>query len=205
MLRLGEFIVRGYFKVTSLLINLHTNFYKELLHLKCDCDKTTNFFRSAEIISNNNKNIKIGKYSQIHGIIQCFNKKSIIEIGDYCFIGPSSRLWAMECIKIGNRCLISHNVHILDANNHSISAAKRHLEAVSIFVNGQVPDLCEDIAIAPVLIEDDVWVGFGATILRGVKIGRGSIIGANSVVTKDVPTYSIVAGNPSRIIGQSLP
>ncbi len=205
MLSLGAYVVRGYFKLTSLLSILHTNCYKKLLRSKCDCDETTNFFRSAEIVSINNKNIKIGKYSQIHGIIQCFNQKSIVEIGEYCFLGPSSRLWAMESIMIGNRCLISHNVHILDTNNHSISAAKRHAEAVSVFVNEYVSDLCEDITIAPVFIEDDVWVGFGATILKGVKIGRGSIIGANSVVTKDVPAYSIVAGNPSKIIGQSLP
>lgn len=205
MLRLESYIARGYFKVASLLINLHTNFYNKLMRLRCDCEVTTKFFRTAEISSINNNNIKIGKHTQIHGIIQCFNKMAIVEIGEYCFLGPSSRLWAMNNIKIGDRCLISHNVHILDTNNHSFSAVKRHAEAVSVFANVHTAEYSSDVVTAPVLIEDDVWVGFGASILKGVKIGCGSIIGANSVVTKDVPSYSIIAGNPSKIIGKSLP
>ena len=50
------------------------------------------------------------------------------------------------------------------------------------------------------VIEDEVWVGGGATILHGVTIGRGSVIGAGAVVTKSVPPYSVVAGNPARVI-----
>jgi len=50
------------------------------------------------------------------------------------------------------------------------------------------------------VIEDDVWIGFKATILKGVTIGRGSVIAAGSVVTKDVPPYTLVAGNPAQII-----
>jgi acetyltransferase-like isoleucine patch superfamily enzyme len=51
------------------------------------------------------------------------------------------------------------------------------------------------------VIEDDVWIGFSASIMKGVKIGRGAIIGAGSMVTKDVPPYAIVAGNPAQTIG----
>jgi acetyltransferase-like isoleucine patch superfamily enzyme len=57
----------------------------------------------------------------------------------------------------------------------------------------------------PVVIEDDVWIGFGSAVLKGVTIGRGAVVAAMSVVTKDVPAYTIVAGNPAREIGRSEP
>ena len=57
-----------------------------------------------------------------------------------------------------------------------------------------------DIKASPVVIDDDVWIGFNCTILKGVKIGKGSVIAACSVVTKDVPPNVIVAGNPAKIV-----
>jgi acetyltransferase-like isoleucine patch superfamily enzyme len=57
------------------------------------------------------------------------------------------------------------------------------------------------VGMSPIVIEDDVWIGFNATVLKGVTIGRGAIIGASTVVTKDVPPYAIVVGNPQRQIG----
>ena len=57
-----------------------------------------------------------------------------------------------------------------------------------------------DLAAAPIVIEDNVWIGKRAAILKGVHIGKGSIIGLGAIVTKDVPPYCIVAGNPARIV-----
>jgi maltose O-acetyltransferase len=57
--------------------------------------------------------------------------------------------------------------------------------------------------MAPVVIEDDVWIGFNSSIMKGVTIGRGAIVGASSVITKDVSPYSIVVGNPQRQVGNS--
>jgi acetyltransferase-like isoleucine patch superfamily enzyme len=57
------------------------------------------------------------------------------------------------------------------------------------------------VAMAPIVIEDDVWIGFNATILKGVTICKGAIIGAATVITKDVPPYAIMVGNPARQVG----
>jgi len=57
----------------------------------------------------------------------------------------------------------------------------------------------------PIMIEDDVWIGFNAAILKGVTIGKGAVVGACAVVLHDVPPYTIVGGNPARRIGESLP
>lgn len=56
------------------------------------------------------------------------------------------------------------------------------------------------VSIRPVVIRNQVWIGFGASILKGVTVGDGAVIGANAVVTRDVPPYAVVAGNPARII-----
>ena len=67
------------------------------------------------------------------------------------------------------------------------------------------PKQIADISSAPVVIKDEAWIGFNATILKGVTIGRGAVVGAASVVTKDVADYTIVAGNPAKAIGFSRP
>jgi maltose O-acetyltransferase len=63
----------------------------------------------------------------------------------------------------------------------------------------------DDLPSAPITIEDDAWLGFNSVVLRGVTIGAGAIVGAASVVTKDVMPFSVVAGNPARIVGESRP
>lgn len=63
----------------------------------------------------------------------------------------------------------------------------------------------ENVKSGPVVIEDDVWIGLNAIILKGVKIGRGAVVGAGSVITRDVEPYTIVVGSPQRVTGKSLP
>lgn len=121
-----------------------------------------------------------------------------IQIGNYCYIGEGSRLWSEGCITIDDRVLIAHNVDIHDSNDHPVDCKERHQHYCDILGVGFLDkyNLCSQ----PVTIEDDVWIGFGAAIMKGVTIGKGAIIAAHTVVTKDVLPYTVVAGNPAQII-----
>lgn len=92
-------------------------------------------------------------------------------------------------VEIGNECLIGANVTISDTDFHPMKAHGRRYSKEM-----------DEIAAAPVIIEDNVFIGTGAIILKGVRIGRNSVIGAGAVVTKDIPGNSIAAGNPAKLI-----
>jgi acetyltransferase-like isoleucine patch superfamily enzyme len=148
--------------------------------------------------------ITIAARSQILGQLLVFGHGGNIRIGESCYVGEHSRIWSADSITIGDRVLISHNVNIHDNNSHSLSAQHRHLHFSQILTHGH-PQKLDDVASAPIVIEDDAWIGFNSTILNGVRIGRGAIVGAATVVTKDVPAYAIVAGSPAKIIGHARP
>ena len=148
--------------------------------------------------------ILIGANSHVLGQLVVLAHGGSIRIGRSCFIGEHSRIWSADSITIGNRVLISHNVNIHDHNSHSSSALNRHEHFNEIFAHGH-PAQLEDVPSARIVIEDDAWIGFNSTILKGVTIGRGAVVGAASVITKDVNAYTIVAGNPARVIGHAKP
>ncbi len=112
-----------------------------------------------------------------------------IIVGDWCYIGTRTEIWSMNSISIGNRVLISHDVNIHDGSGHSLNAIERHNHFRHIIEKGhpQDPKDLPGLISEPIVIEDDVWISFGATILRGVRIGAGSVIAAGAIVTKDVP------------------
>jgi acetyltransferase-like isoleucine patch superfamily enzyme len=97
-------------------------------------------------------------------------------------------------IRIGSHVMFGPGVTIR-GGNHRFDLLGRYVDTITDMEKRTEDDL-------GVLIEDDVWVGGNATILHGVKVGRGSIIGASAVVTRDVPPYSIAVGNPARVIGR---
>lgn len=99
-------------------------------------------------------------------------------------------------LSIGNYVSIAQNVHfILDAD-HYMNHISTYPFLSKILYKGE----SESFGKGDIYVEDDVWIGFGSTIMSGVKIGQGAVIAAGSVVTKDVPSYSIVAGIPAKII-----
>ncbi|WP_395052136.1 acyltransferase [Flavobacterium sp.] len=163
----------------------------------------TRIFEEAKICNhlNDRTKIVIGENTDIRGELMLFGHAGEIIIGDYCFVGENSKIWSAKKIVIGNRVLISHNVNIHDNNSHPTDKNLRHEDFKHIKNLGlqKINDLNEK----QVIIGDDCWIGFNSTILKGVTIGKSVIIGANTLVTKDVPDFAVCVGNPMKIIKYS--
>jgi acetyltransferase-like isoleucine patch superfamily enzyme len=108
-------------------------------------------------------------------------------IGDGTFVGHLCDFRIARSIRIGEHCLIAGGVTIADYDGHPVDAGSRR--------DGATSPLAE---VRPVEIGDDVWIGHGAVILKGVNIGDRAVIGAHAIVTRDVPSDCIMAGNPAR-------
>lgn len=154
--------------------------------------------KKAIIRVNNLKNLKLGKNNSIgaFSIIIVANdlsnpnsfKDSSLSIGSNTYIGEGNNIRAAGgTIIIGNDCLISQHVTIV-ASNHGIEK--------EILIRKQAWSITNNF----VTINDDVWIGAGSIILPGVIVGKGAIIAAGSVVTKSIPDYAIVAGNPAKVL-----
>jgi len=133
--------------------------------------------------------VTVGENSYLRGRLLTYGHGGRISIGNWCYIGVRSEIWSMNSIIIGNRVLIAHDVNIHDGDAHSRYTGERHQHYRHILEKGHPRSLdgMPGIQSAPVVIEDDVWISFGVTVLKGVRIGKGSIIAANSMVTNDVP------------------
>ena len=142
--------------------------------------------------------IRIGAFTHIKGELLTFGHGGKIEMGQYCFVGEYSRIWSAASILIGDRVLISHNVNIFDNDTHPIDAKTRHWQFKEIITRGQPKTI--HLKEKPIVIGNDVLISCMSIILSGVTIGEGAIVGAGSVVTKDVPPWTIVAGNPAKTI-----
>lgn len=146
--------------------------------------------------------------------------------GTHCAIGRGLRIWGSVRIRLGERCALFDDVIIsgvgdIEIKNRStighntVLVCRERIEIGSdVMIAGHcylldvdheyesretpVPD--QGLRISPIIIGDDVWIGAHTIILRGVHIGQGAIIGANSVVTKDIPSYAVAAGNPAKVI-----
>jgi acetyltransferase-like isoleucine patch superfamily enzyme len=132
-------------------------------------------------------------------------------------VGSRPRLWAAQRIEIGDHCYLGHEVsietncrigrHVLIANRVALVGRRDHdfrTLGVPVRFGHWVGS---ERSPSPfrgdtVVIEDDVWIGFGAMVLSGVRVGRGAIVAAGSVVKGDVPPYTIVGGNPALPIGR---
>jgi acetyltransferase-like isoleucine patch superfamily enzyme len=117
--------------------------------------------------------------------LQARGSDARILIGDGTFFSNNVQVLAVQSVTIGARCLIGDSVLIFDSDFHDLSAEGRH----------SVPA-----AAAPVVLEDNVFIGSRVIILKGVTIGKDSVIGAGSVVVRSIPPGVIAAGNPAKVI-----
>ncbi len=130
-----------------------------------------------------------GYHINMHSPVKLFADRpdAKIRIGDKTRIHGAC-IHAYQSIAIGNNCLIAANCQIFDGNGHDLS-----FPAVEDRINTTGSS-------KPIVIEDNVWIGANSIVLPGVTIGRGSVISANSVVTKDIPPMVVAGGNPAVII-----
>lgn len=145
----------------------------------------------------NREQVKIGNNCEIGAKIH-IEGNGHLSIGNYTTIRENTVISSIAGITIGNCTVISNNCIIRDHNSHPTSPDKR----MEMCKSGFYSDLWSNryAANAPIIIDDNVWIGERAIILKGVIIGKGSIVATNAVVTKDVPPYTIVAGNPARVV-----
>jgi acetyltransferase-like isoleucine patch superfamily enzyme len=122
-----------------------------------------------------------GKFSLYQGASVYVAPNATLKISGNAFLNTNSTLNCFHRIEIGNGVCISDNVEIQDSDNHFINEQKGEMSA-------------------PIVIEDNVWIGKNVIILKGVTIGHNSVIGAGAVVTKNVPNHSVAAGNPAKVI-----
>ena len=139
--------------------------------------------------------IRIGDNVTISGVTTLVGSKMaddpILDIGSGSYIGYQTGIVSGRGVHIGEYVLIANRVFIAADDGHPIDFAARR---------ANLSPASED--LKEIWIEDDVWIGEGATILKGVRLGKGAIVASHAVVTKDVPPYSVVAGNPASIVKQ---
>lgn len=120
-----------------------------------------------------------------------YTERPTLRIGDRTMIGHGSTLVVARAVTIGADCLIAGGVAIFDSPGHPSEPEPRRRRRRPA-----------DEDVRPVVLEDNVWVGRGATVGPGVTIGEGSIVAAQALVLNDVPAYSVVMGNPARRVLQ---
>ncbi len=145
------------------------------------------------------KSISVGSNTIIKGELLVFPYGGRMKIGNNCYIGQDVRIWSGDNIEIGNDVLISHQVNIIDSNSHEINHLERSQSYKNLLINGH-PKSKGSILTKPIIIGDHVWISCSVNILKGVTIGKGAIIAAGSLVTEDVKEFTMVGGNPAKLI-----
>ena len=171
----------------------------------CILDRGAKLYRSARIrnASGKDSEIRVGSHSMILGELLTFAHGGQIQIGTWCYVGEGTRIWSASRIFIEDRVLIAHNVNIFDSLTHPVGAGARHKQFQTIVTSGHPKEI--NLGEQEITIASDAWIGANAIILRGVTIGTGGIVGAGAVVTRNVPAYTIVAGNPAHPIRELTP
>jgi acetyltransferase-like isoleucine patch superfamily enzyme len=134
-------------------------------------------------VENRGGRIDIGNCALFTGVRLEVWKNAEISIGNGTYINRNTEIVACRAVRIGRDCMIARDVLIMDSDQHALP--DRELQAV------------------PVIIEDRVWIGARAIILKGVRIGHDSVVGAGAIVTKSVPPHTVVVGPAARPIRQT--
>src|SRR5215510_1490371 len=142
----------------------------------------------------------IGAHSTMEGVHFALGEDARVEIGDYCYFTDAVLLCELE-LHIGSYVVLGWNVTLADTDFHPVAPALRIADALACSPLGKGRPR-PAIMRQPIIIEDDVWIGPNATILKGVRIGAGALVEAGALVTHDIPPRARVIGNPAQIVGQ---
>jgi acetyltransferase-like isoleucine patch superfamily enzyme len=145
--------------------------------------------------------LSVGENSIVHADISFEESGGNIQIGNRTFIGRS-HLVCYRSLAIGDDVIMSWGVTIVDHDSHSIDWTDRRNDVLEW---GAGRKDWKKITHAPVVVSDRAWIGFNVSVLKGVTIGEGAVIGACSVVTRDIPPYTLAVGNPARVIRSLSP
>jgi acetyltransferase-like isoleucine patch superfamily enzyme len=183
-------------KKWNLLITLFATGYQSRLfkHIGENCILGKHSIYLGEQYISIGKNTSFGDYGMLTAYEQYAHTQQTftphITIGENCCIGAQSHITAINSITIGNNVLTGPRILITDNAHGTSTTDNLEISPIDRPIYSQ----------GSVTIEDNVWIGELSTILKGVRIGKGSIVASNSVVTKDVPPYSVVAGNPAKVV-----
>jgi galactoside O-acetyltransferase len=155
-----------------------------------------------------NVRLEIGERCHINGSITLEREIGRVSIGDRTYVGGATNIICASRIDIGSDVLMAWGITIVDHDSHSTHWQHRAEDVdrwrVGLLEGGtqraaQLKNW-EIVPMSPIVIGDRAWIGFNAIVLKGVHVGEGAVIGAGSVVTKNVPPYSVVAGNPAKVV-----
>lgn len=149
-----------------------------------------NFFSTLPV------GLKVGNNVTIWRASLATEENGCIEIGDHSYI-TNATLACAEKITIGERVFIAGGATIVDSDFHPIAPAARLADSIALSPLGNKHNRPK-MKSFPVIIEDDVWIGFNATILKGVRVGKGAIVFPGAVVSEDVAPGVTVSGNPAK-------
>jgi acetyltransferase-like isoleucine patch superfamily enzyme len=142
--------------------------------------------------------LRVGRECTMDGVHFNVGRAGRLTVGDFCYFS-NTVLLCEEAITVGNYVMIGWNVTVADTDFHPIGPAERVLDAIALSPLGSRRNR-PNIETCPIRIEDDVWIGPNATILKGVTIGAGAWVEPGSLVSRDVPAGARILGNPARVI-----
>lgn len=191
---LGALLLHGHDALTSVW-RLFTSrlLYEQMLRYRCDVRGRVTLDGDMPLVYGDGHVV-------VHDAVTVGNRNTwivglkvfpdaVLEIGEGTTLGYLNLFSVAKSVRIGRHCLFAGEIKVIDNNSHSLDAVRRRENA---------PLLPSE--VAPIVIEDDVWIGTNCIVLKGVTIGRGAVVAAGAIVTRDVPPFTVVAGNPARVV-----
>ena len=171
---------------------------QQLSELRVGADSEVFFWRIRAV---RNGHLKVGNASRVETRIALEREGARVVIGNRSFVGEG-QISCSTSIEVGDDVMIAWGTSIFDHASHSLRFSERSSDVADWLKGKKNWTVVET---AKVLIENKAWIGFGCIVLPGITVGEGAVVGAGSVVTRDVPAWTVSAGNPARVIRELKP